>query len=213
MGDKPKIVRPGPYGDPLVQQGRATDAITEAEELLAKSIREQAAEFVPDAVSSLGAYAKGETVGKTEPTASVVRQSARDIIEFAGGRPETRDPRAGGSDGSVNIFITKYGGGDDDPITIDGIAAFSKELAAQSKADAAPNGSHDHRVTRSYEVHDAQDDPGEAEGPDLVGGTDPPRDGGSSGVPTDPPAETDGYEPSGDRIPWDFPRRDGGSDS
>lgn len=89
--------------------GKAEEALVKAEEIRQKSIQDHAMEMVPDAMKTLGKFARGQKVRGISPTASVTRQSARDIIEFAGGRPETRDPRIGDSGQQVNIFIQQFG--------------------------------------------------------------------------------------------------------
>ena len=88
---------------------KADDALVKAEEIRERSIQDQAMELVPDAMKTLGKFAKGKKVSGVTPTANVVRSAARDILEMAGGRPETRDPRIGGGEGNVNIFIQQFG--------------------------------------------------------------------------------------------------------
>ena len=126
-------------------------ALAEAEELLDRSIREQATRYVPDAIETLGKYTQGQQVGEAAPTASVVRQSARDIIEFAGGRPETRSPNASSEVGGVNIFITKYGS-DDAPVHI---STNGRDVVME--AELVGNKT----VARKYEVPDAKPDKAE----------------------------------------------------
>lgn len=84
------------------------DALAKAEEIQERSIQVMALEYVPDAISTLGKFARGKKVGAITPTAGVVQKSARDIIEFAGGRPETRDPRVGEA-GAVQVVIQQFG--------------------------------------------------------------------------------------------------------
>ena len=88
---------------------KADDARVKAEEIRERSIQDQAMELVPDAMKTLGKFAKGKKVSGVTPTANVVRSATRDILEMAGGRPETRDPRIGGGEGNVNIFIQQFG--------------------------------------------------------------------------------------------------------
>lgn len=97
-------------GDPKeIRRAKQDEALAVAEEIHAKSIQDQALEYVPDAMQTLGSFARGQKVGEVKPNASVTRASARDIIEFAGGRPETRDPRVGSDGGGVQIVINQYG--------------------------------------------------------------------------------------------------------
>lgn len=132
---------------------RAVGALAQAEELMAESVRRQAAAFVPDAVSTLGAFAMGHDVNGVEPAAPTVAKAARDIIEFAGGRPETRDPRTTDPSQQVQIFIQKFG--DDDYIEVnpsfDAEDPASKLVEAETMANSV-----------SIEVEYAEDDSGEA---------------------------------------------------
>ena len=97
-------------GDPKeIRRAKQDEALAVAEEIQKRSIQDQALAYVPDAMRTLGSFARGEAVGEVTPNASVARSSARDIIEFAGGRPETRDPRVGADGGGVQIVINQYG--------------------------------------------------------------------------------------------------------
>jgi len=80
-----------------------SDILAEADRQLEDSIQDLALGHAPDAIDTLAKFSKGQKVGGVEPTAHVVRSSARDIVEFAGGRPETRDPRV--ADGSQHLTI------------------------------------------------------------------------------------------------------------
>lgn len=90
---------------------REKDLLAEAERQVELSIQEQAAEHVDSAIGSLAKFAKGRQVGKVKPSASTVYNAAKSIIEFAGGRPETRDPRTGDVGGGVQIYIQQFGSG------------------------------------------------------------------------------------------------------
>ena len=91
------------------------DELAKAEESYERSIRQEAMAHVPAAMKTLAKFSSGKAVGrgkkKIEPTAAVVRSSARDIIEFAGGRPETRDPRVGDPGLNLTIVINRFGDG------------------------------------------------------------------------------------------------------
>jgi len=84
------------------------EILAKAEDIQAKSIQSQAEKLVPEAIDTLGKLMKGKSVGAAKPNATVVRSAARDIIEFAGGRPETRDPHAGDA-GALQIVIQQFG--------------------------------------------------------------------------------------------------------
>jgi hypothetical protein len=84
------------------------DILAKAEEIEQKSIQETAMEMVPDAMETLKRLMKGRAIGQAKPNASVVRSAARDVIEFAGGRPETRDPVKGDVNG-MQIYIQQFG--------------------------------------------------------------------------------------------------------
>lgn len=103
---------------------RVESALEKAEEFLSESVRKKAATYVQDAVDALGSFARGESVNGVEPKDNTVRASARDIIEFAGGRPETRDPKTSDPSQQVHIYIQRFSDGklveaDGTPIDID----------------------------------------------------------------------------------------------
>jgi hypothetical protein len=124
------------------------EGLAVAEEQFERSIRNRAAEFAPHAVDTLGAFAQGKKVNESIPSAAVIRQSARDIIEFAGGRPETRDPRIGGVDfGGVNIYITQFGDGKPVEKIVKGVN-IDIDPANLPDRTSKPNKS----ITRTYEV-------------------------------------------------------------
>lgn len=101
------VRRKEPIGhDPRLSKAAAeasVDVIAAAEKIQLRSIQDMALDFAPAAIETLGKFARGKGVGGVKPTAQVTRAAARDIVEFAGGRPETRDPRIG--DGSQNLTI------------------------------------------------------------------------------------------------------------
>lgn len=91
---------------------RALESARKAEEAMSESIRLQLVAHVPAAIESLAALSRGETVGVVkEVSASTVRSASRDILEMAGGRPETRDPRVSDPSTQVHIYVQKHGPG------------------------------------------------------------------------------------------------------
>lgn len=124
-------------------------ALVEAEVILDRSIQMQALELAPDAIETLGKFAKGEDVNKVTPNAQVVRSSARDIIEFAGGRPETRDPRIGGGDQNLTIVIQKFGDGTTRRVDV-GVPTEMEEQDPMTIAEDALKS-----ISKAFEIPDA----------------------------------------------------------
>ena len=127
---------------------RAVNAIAKAEAYLAESVRKKAAGFVQDAVDTLGAFARGEEVNGVQPKDNTVRASARDIIEFAGGRPETRDPTTSDPSQQVHIYIQRFSDGKVVQAAMGGgeiidVEAKNDPLAEAEKASSS--------VSKSYE--------------------------------------------------------------
>jgi hypothetical protein len=85
------------------------DVIEKANVIREKRSQELAQELAPDAVKMLSKIMKGnELPGSQRATPAVMRQAAMDIVTLAHGRPETRDPRVGGSGNSgLTIVINQ----------------------------------------------------------------------------------------------------------
>ena len=135
---------------------REVDAIAEAEAALSESVRRQAAAFVPDAIESLGTFARGGAVNGIDPSASVVAKTARDIIEFAGGRPETRDPNTTDPSQQVHIYIQDFGTKEYRELN----ASIDREDQSSKLLEAEEMVAND--VSDVFEVEYAETDPGEA---------------------------------------------------
>ena len=166
---------PGPS---KAKQGKSPEigrtALAEMERRLSESIQLAASEYVPEAVKTLGEFAKGEPVNKIEPSAPVVRQSARDIIEFAGGRPETRAPEVAAGNNEVNIYVMRFGEEKAIPLeaaleaeVVNNPLAAAEHLKrkAQETIDVRDHqpSKRQKSISRTYEVDDnAPNDEGEA---------------------------------------------------
>lgn len=133
---------------------QANAAIAKAEQIQEQTIQQQAGEFVPKALKTLGKFSQGLQVNKIKPTAQVVAKSARDIVEIAGGRPETRDPRIG--DGSQNLTIVLQRFTDGTTKKIDRSAVIDIDAQPISPIEAAEQLVSS--VTRTFEVEDGPDD-------------------------------------------------------
>lgn len=133
----------------VAEKKRVHDAMMVAEEQLAQSVRAQAAEYVTDAVDTLGSFAKGDDVNGIEPAAPTVASAAKTIIEFAGGRPETRDPKTSDPSQQVHIYIQRFGEENDVIEAVNEAAAVAQSVVEKG-------------FSRTYEVPDAPTDQGES---------------------------------------------------
>ena len=138
---------------------KAANTLKRAEEMAAQSIREQAFDHVPSAMKTLGKYSKGLRASKNTPAPApnVIRAAAKDIIELAGGRPETRDPRIGDPNEQVRIYVMQFGGAGQ-PTEIE----FGKTVQVDALRQAEVEQAMD--LTRGvhtvYEVDDEESGPG-----------------------------------------------------
>lgn len=138
----------------MSDEGRslANDAVELAEEIHERSIQQQAMDYVPNAMKTLGKFAKGNEVNKVKPSAGVVRAAARDIVEFAGGRPETRDPRIGAGTQNLTFIIQRFADGSTHKL--EAHATIETELLDPiAVAERALEGIH-----KTFEVPDAPTD-------------------------------------------------------
>lgn len=134
----------------------ANSAMAEAEAIQERTIQDQALGYVPKALKTLGKFAAGQQVNKVKPSPQVMRAAARDIVEFAGGRPETRDPRIGSDGASLTIQIMQFGSGE--PATI---LSGGREVPLL-RGDAFTEAEHARTsVAESFEVPDAARHPDE----------------------------------------------------
>ncbi len=137
---------------------RSTNILERAEELASQTIREQAFEHVSDAVKTLGKYSRGKRVSRNTPlpAPNVIRQAAKDILELAGGRPETRDPRIGDPNEQVRIYVMQFGGSGQ-PTEIDVGKAVQVDALRQAEVEQAMD------LTRGvhtvYDVEEAELEP------------------------------------------------------
>lgn len=129
----------------------SNSALEKAEEIQERAIQAQALEHVPKAIEALGKFSRGEKVGKVVPNSHVVRSSARDIIEFAGGRPETRDPRIGDGARQLTIVIARFGDGS--TRTID--TSFQADVTPENDPIAIAEDAL-RSVSKAFEVPDAE---------------------------------------------------------
>ena len=137
---------------------KADDALVKAEDIREQSIQDQAMALVPDAMKTLGQFAKGRKVAGIKPTASVTRASARDILEMAGGRPETRDPRIGGGEGNVQIFIQQFGSEEARRLAEGGIVRdVSQAMAGTPDETLLEAEIRSHPVARTFTIPDRED--------------------------------------------------------
>ena len=127
--------------------------IEKAEEIEQKSIQDQALEHVDGAMGSLAKFSKGHQVGGVKPSAATIYNASKSIIEFAGGKPETREPVMTESKG-VQIFIQQFGSGESR--SIEAVAPIDVDPhspnAALATAEHVVN-----TVTKAYEVKKGED--------------------------------------------------------
>lgn len=139
------------------QEKLAESSLIAAEDLHDLSIQQRAQEHVPAAIKTLSKYAKGQKVGRggAKPPPSVIRSSARDILEMAGGRPETRDPHTADAGQQIQVFIQQFGTGevvrllvgDDAPIDVTGKVIRGEEIEQAEK-------DHGMGVSKTYTFED-----------------------------------------------------------
>lgn len=133
---------------------RDMQAMAKAEEIMEASVRAQANEYVPGAIDTLGSFSTGQSVNGIDPKDTTVRQSARDVIEFAFGRPETREPSHTDSSQQIHIYIQRFGDGQ----LIKAVDGSVIDVDTSNPFESAERLVND--ISRTYEVAD-EDKPGE----------------------------------------------------